>query len=380
MPQRALRSLSLLLAVAVIGRQADAVVRTAENGSQSGDGDSRLEITAEVAGMRGELILVVTNKTGRAQRLTARLDLGTEAEMKPAGMVDLSLPPHERVVRGLKGASPTGSHYILSIYRERRLLLYTHAPLRNYAGVAPSGSLTLLSITSPRETRHPDVARSTPAASAAASAAASNDNFVPPPEIQIEARLLAAEKDGSSFVVAFSLSSPRPISRTTLSVRLGKFSDTKTINIEGMTQVRVDLPETIEEELIRYRLTARDGRLLLEGDLLLSQLMDNDGVLINDIQLDRPGYAAGEVAHLTMLISGRARAGYRIEISARDGQGNTFHRDQRLVVPDQQESLQEFTLPLPDPLTGPVTFEYRLLDAASGLLYDSGDKDIPLSR
>lgn len=349
-------------------------------GAQQSGWPVRSELLAELENNRGQLALNLTNHTGRELRLKARISLGTETEMKEVGMVDFRLLANQTVIYGLTGAAPSGTHYILAIYREEKLLFYKHAPLRGATEGEPTAFLSLLPArragATTNTTGNP---ASTVAAAPTEARPAEMGNFVPPPEVQLQARLLADEKENETFVLSFDLHAERPIYQATFAISLGKFKDSKPVSINRQSLLQFKLPEVIEEEQVQYTLTAKDGRLLLKGELLLSKLMEEDFVTVNDIRLDQAGYSAGETVRLLTILDGKTQHGYRIEIAVRDGRGNFFHRDQRLVPPDSQEPAQEFSFTLPAQVAGPIIVEYRVFDAQSGTLYDSGEREIPLA-
>jgi hypothetical protein len=155
--------------------------------------------------------------------------------------------------------------------------------------------------------------------------------------------------------------------------------DKKPLSINLQSHVEFKLPDQLETETISYLLTAKDGRVLAKGELDLQQLMADDFVTVNDIRTDRSTYDPGDTARVTALIEGKSRHGYRLEVSARDGQSQSVFRDQKVVGPDDNTSSLEFTVSLPSNATTPVIFEFKIFDSETGLLLDSGEREIPMN-
>jgi hypothetical protein len=101
-------------------------------------------------------------------------------------------------------------------------------------------------------------------------------------------------------------------------------------------------------------------------------------VSLIDLQLDQPAYPPGSTVRMILQLEGQPRSAFNIEISLRDGRGQTFHRDQRLILAESSDPNPTFSLPLPADIRGPVTIEYRLLDQHRGRLFDAGERDLPI--
>jgi hypothetical protein len=136
----------------------------------------------------------------------------------------------------------------------------------------------------------------------------------------------------------------------------------------------------LEEEQISYELTNQDGRLLAKGELGLEQLMTEDSVIVLDMRTDRQSYDPGDSVKLIVLLEGRSPRGYRIEASAKDSRGKVFFRDQKQDSADHQTMAREFTITLPRNISAPVLFEFKIYDGETKLLFDSGEREIPINE
>lgn len=199
------------------------------------------------------------------------------------------------------------------------------------------------------------------------------------PQVQVQARLLANEESNDSFLLLLELRAQLPVKGATISITAGKVKDKKPVSINPQARIEFKLPEQLEAEQISYVLTTKDGRVLAKGDLNLQELMADDLVTINDIRTDRASYDPGETARLTTLIEGKSKQGYRLEVSARDGQGQSIFRDQKVIGAEDNVSSLEFSVALPENVAAPVVFEFRVFNAETGLMLDSGEREIPIN-
>ena len=195
----------------------------------------------------------------------------------------------------------------------------------------------------------------------------------------MQARLLANEQANDSFILSLEFRASRPVSGATIAIAAGKLKDKKTVSINPQSHVEFKLPDQLETERISYTLTGKDGRVLAKGELDLQQLMADDFVTVNDIRTDRSSYDPGDTARVTTLIEGKSRHGYRLEVSAKDGQSQNIFRDQKVIGADDNTSSLEFTVLIPSGATAPVVFEFKIFDSETGMLFDSGEREIPVN-
>ena len=165
----------------------------------------------------------------------------------------------------------------------------------------------------------------------------------------------------------------------TISISATKLNEQKPVSIHSQSQVDFKLPESLESNTVSYVLKGKDGTVLAKGELDLNVLMADDSVTVNDIRTDRQSYQPGETARLTVITEGKAQSGYRLEVSVRDAQSQTIFSDQKIIAADETAKSFDFLINLPSKLSAPAIFEFRIFDAESGLLFDSGEREIPIN-
>ena len=79
------------------------------------------------------------------------------------------------------------------------------------------------------------------------------------------------------------------------------------------------------------------------------------------------------------MVDGKSQSGYRLEVSVRDGQSQTLFRDQKTVGTDENVKSLDFSFMLPSDVSLPAVFEFRIFDAETGLLFDSGEREVPMA-
>lgn len=326
----------------------------------------------------GQLRLNLTNNSAVEFRGFARLSLGSDAEQKEVGQLELALPAQETRLLRLSGVASSGNHYTLTIYdRKGALVFYKIAPLKQVSDPTPEMVVTLGPVTAVRsKSSSPSAPQSPPTAGSTGV----NQPAVVSPDVQVQARLLASETDADQFIIAFELSAPRPVDNATLSITAGKRQESKPVSINLQSSIQFKMPDQPAVEQISYVLTHKSGRVLAKGEIDLGQLMAGDTVTVADIRTDRVGYDPGDAAKLTFVLEGKSPHGYRIEMAIKDGQGTVFTRDQKQGSANDPSSTQEFSVALPRNLTAPVVVEFKIFDAENGLLFDSGEREIPLNK
>jgi hypothetical protein len=369
-----LRLCILLFSLAVVAANHQFAIAQppAANSSQSGSLiRTRPSLSGSLENNNGKLRLNLTNNAAREFRGVARLSLGSEVEQHEVGQVSLTLPPQETTLLLVTNAAPSGEQYTLLIHDERgALVFYKIAALKRTNDDAPASLITLTPITSaPSKT---NTAITTP----------SPINEAPPTatQVQVQTRLLADESAAGALLVFFELRSPQPIDGT-LAITVGKHQERKPARVHRQAHYEFKLPEKLgSDERINYILTAKNGRVLAKGAVELTQLMADDSVTVSDIRTDRAVYEAGETARVTFLLEGKGRQGYRLEVLARDGQGQAFYQEEKQATADELATAPEFVVALSDKIIAPLILEFRIFDLATGLLFDSGEREIPLSK
>lgn len=336
-------------------------------------------LTGRVENNNGKLRIVLTNDSASEFRGICKISLGNDGNQKEVGQLGLTLPPQEVVLLQVNNVPPSGDQYTLAIYDQkgvRRLLKI--APLRAVADPTPAVAVTLVPI-------HPQRPKTTMPLLAAGNSAAAvtdqTDEFARTAlQVQIQARLLANEEANDSFLLSLELRSQRPVNNATMVIVAGKVKDSKKVSLNSQSHIEFQLPDRLDTETLSYTLTAKDGRVLAKGDLDLQELMADGNVTVNDIRTDRATYDPGESARMTVLLEGKSRHGFRLEVSAKDGQNRTFFQDQKTVRAEENPNSMEFTVSIPPGSLAPVIFEFRIFDAETGLLLDSGEREIPVSN
>jgi hypothetical protein len=328
----------------------------------------------------GKLRLLLSNSSPQEFRGSCKISLGSDGNQKEIGQVEIILPPQETVLLQVSNFPPAGEQYTLTMFDQKGVRrFFKIAPLRRISDPTPAASVKL----APIQQQHSLTTTTLSVVGHSASSVKGNDNSGDfahaAPQVQVQARLLANEEANDSFILSLEFRAQRPVSGATIAITAGKLKDKKPVSINPQSHVEFKLPDQLETETIGYLLTAKDGRVLAKGELDLQQLMADDLVTVNDIRTDRSSYDHGETVRVTALIEGKSRRGCRLEVSARDGQSQSIFRDQKVIEPDDNTSSLEFTVSLPGSATTPVVFEFKIFDSETGLLLDSGEREIPMN-
>jgi hypothetical protein len=328
----------------------------------------------------GKLRLILSNSSPQEFRGSCRISLGSDGNQKEIGQVEITLPPQEIVLLQVSNLPPSGDQYTLAIFDQKgSRRFFKIAPLRHVSDPTPAALVKITPIQQQHSLTTTTLSVVGNSASSVKGTDTSEDIARAASQVQVQARLLANEEANDSFILSLEFRAQRPVSGATIAITAGKLKDKKPISINLQSHVEFKLPDQLETETISYLLTAKDGRVLAKGELDLQQLMADDMVTVNDIRTDRSTYDPGETARVTALIEGKSRHGYRLEVSARDGQSQSIFRDQKVVGPDDNTSSVEFAVSLPAGATTPVVFEFKIFDSENGLLLDSGEREIPMN-
>lgn len=337
-------------------------------------------LTGRVENNDGKLRLILSNGSPQEFRGVCRISLGSDDNQKEVGQVELTLPAQDTLLLQITNILPSGDQYTLAIFDQngsRRFLKI--APLRRVSDPTAAIAITLTPVQSQRSKAIGTLSivgtsppRSTENSNAEEFARAAS-------QVQVQARLLADEEANDSFILSLEFRAQRPVNGATISITAGKLKDKKTVTINPQSHVEFKLPDQLETEHVGYTLTGKDGRVLAKGELDLQQLMADDFVTVNDIRTDRSSYDPGDTVRVTTLIEGKARNGYRLEVSARDGQSQIIFRDQKVIGAEDNTDSLEFMVSLPSNATAPVVFEFRIFNSETGLLFDSGEREIPMN-
>ncbi len=340
---------------------------------------TRPSLSGGLENNNGQLRLNLTNNASREFRGAAVIGIGSDSEQKDIGQLALALPPQEITLLQFSDVHSSGNHFSLKIFDQNgALVFYKIAPVKTVSDSTPATVVTL----SPVSKRGDLTVSSNKPPSPTSLAPAPNPGDTPPTiaEVTIKGRLLGGNAENDPFTVAFEMMATQPVYDATLAITLGKFNDRKPVSIKRDLTVEFKLPEEFDSERIGYELTGKNGRVIVKGELDLGQLMAEDSVTVTDIRTDKPSYDPGESVQITILLEGKSPHGFRLELQAKDGQGNIFFHNQYLNNADNQTSPQGLTLSLPREIASPVTLEFKIHDSATGLLFDSGEREIPLNN
>lgn len=338
--------------------------------------EQRFSVSGWMENNGGKLRLALTNNSSAEFRGFARISLGSSDEQKEVGQVSVAIPPKEILLLQINGASPSGDHYSLAIYDqlgERHF--FRIAPLRQVSDPTPAVAVTI----TPVQQQRSKTGISTSAAGSNSTIPAPDQFAILATQVQVKTRLLASEDASDSFTLSFELRSQHPINTATLAISAAKLKDQKQISISTHTRVEFRLPDSLETDKVNYTLTDKSGRVLAKGELDLLKLMDDDFVTVSDIRPDHQSYQPGEAVRMTILMDGKSQSGYRLEVSVRDGQSQIIFRDQKTVGTDENVKSLDFSFLLPGDISLPVVFEFRIFDSETGLLFDSGEREIPMT-
>ncbi|HQR32384.1 MAG TPA: hypothetical protein PLK30_06585 [Blastocatellia bacterium] len=336
----------------------------------------RFSINGSIENNDGKLRLVLTNNSPEDFYGVARISLGNNDEQKEVGEVSIRLPKKDLSLLQINGVTPTGDHYTLAIYDQSGgRLFFRIAPLRQISDSTPAVAVTI----TPVLQEHHKAGSSTSLAANISKPNPADEFAVAATQVQVKTRLLASEDGGDSFTLFFELRSQKPINTAILEIAAAKLKDQKKISINLQSNVNFRLPDSLETDKVNYTLTDKEGRILAKGELNLQKLMDDDSVTVSDIRTDRPLYQSGETVRMTALLDGKSQSGYRVEVSVRDGQSQIIFRDQKVIGKDESFNSIDFSFNLPNSVPTPVVFEFRIFDAETGLLFDSGEREIPMA-
>lgn len=347
--------------------------------AQAPQARQRFSVNGAVENNDGKLRLVLTNNSPGEFHGVARIGLGNSDEQKEIGDVSITLPSNEVSLFQITGVAPSGDHYTLAIYDQfGGRLFFRIAPLRQISDPTSATVVAITPIQSPKS--RASTSSSSAEASALPAKPYSTDKFaIIATQVQVKTRLLASQDGGDSFTLFFELRAQKPVNTAILAISADKLKDQKQISINLQSNVEFRLPDSLQTDKVNYILNDKDGRVLAKGELNLQKLMDDDFVSASDIRTDRTSYQSGEMVRMTVMLEGKSQSGYRVEVSVRDGQSQVFFRDQKIIGKDESFNSLDFSFTLPNNVSAPVAFEFRIFDAETGLLFDSGEREVPIA-
>lgn len=345
---------------------------------------SQTEISGSIENNNGQIRIVLSNQGKVEFTGMLRMSLGSDIEQRDIGQADFKIAALEMRILKPAGVSSSGTHYTLTIYDSRgKLTFHKFAPIPKVSDTSPDIAITLV----PSSTKGRAIAGTPGVSSKQESKAAIEQGSQAEPspeEVQVVARLLAGDGDKESFMLSFELASKYPVNNAEISIYIRKYKDSKPVSINTNSLVEFKLPEQINRETqdsIDYKLISKEGRLLARGTLTISELMTDDFVSVLEIIPGREEYEPGEAAKVTVFMEGSSPSGYRLEVLIKDRNGVILLKDQRQVSKiDQTQILEEFQFAIPDNARSPLTVVFKVFNPASGLMFDSGEREISLKE
>jgi hypothetical protein len=333
----------------------------------------RLSLTANLESSGTQYLLTLDNNSEREFRGSARLSLGKDGHHTEAGQVALVLPPNDTKALLLKAIQASGDQYLLQIFDQQGTLVFYKVAL-----VRPVTSATLSNVESVSLSTSTSPAAPTRATNTTIQSSAVKEPL--PPEVQIKPRLIAGAQDNDPFVISFELAANKAIFEAKFDILIGKTNQNKPVNLNKHAILEFKLPEYLDSNQITYKLTRKDGSVIAEGTTDLDKLFADDHVTVADIRTDRVAYSPGETARVTVALEGISPHGFKLEVIARDYVGKTFYTHTAHGGPGEEVKEKEFALLLPGDVKGPVIFEFKVSDGETGLLFDSGEREIAVKE
>lgn len=316
----------------------------------------------------GRLRLFLINDSEIEFHGRAVIAIGSDTEQREIGQVAVIVGSQTTSLLQFSSLSVSGNDYLLKVFDQQgALIVYKSGPIKSVSDGAPATEAAL----TPASKGGAEIPVASPSAVPAPAAAAKE-------EVTIRGRLIAGEKETDPPKLAFEINTPKTIREATLAITLGKYRNQQTLDIERSLVAEFKLPEEVDADKVLYLLKGKDGREILKGEIKLEQLMAEDYISVSDIRTDRPAYDLGDTVKLSLFLEGQSSHGYRLEVQARDARGAVFFSDQRQGKTGDRTVSQEFSISLPNSGETPIMLEFKIFDGETGLLFDSGEREIPI--
>lgn len=318
-------------------------------------------LAASVERTGSQLRLVVTNSS-ETRSFQGVASVSPDASSTAALRLPVTLAPGETRRLLIPGGAPSNNQYALAIYDQAgALVLYKIAPVTQ----SESGIVT------------------EPTAQLSANSGIKVNVRLPRGSLNTEAELPLPDEAEAS-VLTFSIESATPFKDARFTLSGGDFKQSKPVALQGRAELEFKLPVALSERRFNYALTAQNGGLLARGEVDLDKLAAPDAVTVSELTFDRPVYAPGESARaiieLQSELPGEAPRGYRLEVTVQEGGGASLFKDGRKGINIAGKSRQEFLFDLPREVKGPITLAYQVFGGQTGLLFDSGVREIVLNE
>ena len=328
---------------------------------------------ASLENHNGQYLLSLTNNSERELRGQARLSLGKDGAQTDIGQLAVVVSANETKLYLLKELIAQGEHYTLRIYDAKEaLLFYKIAVVRRVSdGVLTQAEAVSLTGAS-KSVAAPNVA---PAPAAPAVSQPVNDA-----DVKVKVRVAAGAQPDDPFVVVFELVGQRSLFDATFAVAIGQAKMTKPVSLNRQAVVEFNMPAEIGDGKIAYVLSRKDGSIAAQGETSLDKLFTDDVLTVSDIRTDKISYAPGATASLTIALEGGSQEGYRLEITAHDAQDSQFFSTILYGKGGERAGEQPLHLSLPNDAKERVVVKFKLYDAVSNALFDSGERDLTISE
>ncbi|MFN0084814.1 MAG: hypothetical protein ACKVX9_05460 [Blastocatellia bacterium] len=360
--------LSLPLLVAAEGSLVHAQPPSSGRAANAG---GRPALSGGIEKSNGRLRLFLTNDSEIEFHGRAVIAIGSDSEQREIGQVTVIVGSQSTSLLQFSSVAVSGNDYLLKVFDLKgALIVYKAGPIKSVSDGAPATEAALTNIST--DGAEPPLPIAPATANSSATAAASE-------EVTIRGRLVASEKETDPPKLVFEINALKSIKKATLAITLGKHQSQQTLDIAGTALAEFKLPDEVDSDKVLYLLKAGDGREILKGEIKLEQLMTEDYISVSDIRTDRPAYDLGDTVRISIFLEGQSPHGYRLEVQARDARGAVFFNDQRQIKARDKTTSQEFSFSLPGSGETPIILEFKILDGETGLLFDSGEREIPIN-
>jgi hypothetical protein len=357
-------SATLLSAIAMVPiANAPALVQ-AQAMAPGGPGQRSTTIIGEIERVGPQFQLVLTNQSDE-QAFQGAASVGVVSSASVPIQIVVTLAPGETRRIPLALSASTNDQYSLKLMTQTGVLvLYKISTIKASVG-SDRKSIPGRAATSPKDGSSKE-----------------------PLDLKVSARLtrglasrnaeLPTVDTDEPFLLTLEIESPAPMKNASLTLEGRDFQRRQDITMQARAELEFKLPETLRERKLHYALTTEAGRRLASGEIDLDQLTAAESVSVGALTFDRPTYAPGESARAVFEIQGDASNGYRLEVTAKDGEGNLLLKTERRGSNSAGKSRQEFLLEIPREAKGPIILAYQVFGGQTGSLFDSGERGIIL--
>lgn len=318
------------------------------------------KLSGDIETANGQYRISLANlEEKRVVRGYAVIQLGSSEQLTEAIKLRFTLAPQEGMLFPLWPLAASGDFYALMVYDLRGVMIFQKiAPVKrgndaNWAVAPPMNAI---------------ISQRFVATTAS-----------PEAEVKVQAKLTGGESESDPFLLSLELSALRPIPGAGVTLTGKGISQRKVADLRGTTLVQFKLPDDLPEQKLSYLVTDAAGRMLAHGEADLHTLLADDYVSVGEIRPDKQAYAPGETAKLTVNLQGNSPHGFRLEVMAKDSRGTILFRDMHKSDAGGNGASIDFNVAIPKDASGPLFFEYKVFDAQSGKLFDSGDTQLALN-